>query len=316
MNTPKKYYIGVDVSKDKLDFYDPRSTHCWTVPNTPVKIKETFFDLLEKQNNIHLICEPTGGYERTLLAQAWEQNTPISLVNAKRARAFAEALGIVAKTDAIDSMVLARFGKSIKPAPLVKPTPLQEKMSAITRIKDRFTKQLAAQKTALQKVTDRFVKKELNTQIQNLNRAVTRCQNELDALIESDKKLLEKKRRIESIKGLGQSASTVFISEMPELGTISDNQASALVGVAPFNKDTGTHRGKRHVRGGRDLVRRSLYMPALCATNHNPILKEFYDRLIAKGKPHHVAITAVMRKLVCLVNRLLADPDFEPKQII
>lgn len=312
MNTQKKYYIGVDVSKDKLDFYHPKTKSSWTVPNTPSKVKSELLKLSKQQDQIHIICEPTGGYEKCILAQAWELNIPISLVNPNRARAFAEALGIVAKTDAIDSMVLSRFGESIEPKSRIKPTALQEEMSAVTRIKDRFTRQAAAQKTALQKVSESFVRKELKTQIQNLERAIARCQKQLDTLIKSDAELFEKKRKIESIKGLGLAASTVFLSEMPELGTITDNQASALVGVAPFNKDTGTHSGKRHVRGGRHLLRRSLYMPALCATNHNPILKGFYDRLIAKGKPHHVAIIAVIRKLVRLVNRLLSDPNFEP----
>jgi len=312
MNTQNKHYIGVDVSKDKLDFYHPKTKRSWTVTNTPSKVKSELLKLSKQQDEIHLICEPTGGYEKCLLAQALELNIPISLVNPKRARSFADALGISAKTDAIDATVLSRFGESITPAPRVKPTALQEKMSAIARIKDRFTRQAAAQKTALQKVTDSFVKKQLKTQIQSLERAIARCQKQLDTLIAKDSVLREKKLKIESIKGLGLAASTVFLSEMPELGAITDNQASALVGVAPFNKDTGTHSGKRHVRGGRHLLRRSLYMPALCATNHNPILKEFYGRLITKGKPHHVAITAVIRKLVRLVNRLLSDPNFEP----
>lgn len=312
MNTQKKYYIGVDISKAKLDFYHPETKRFWTVSNTPTTVKSTLQKISKTLNKIHIICEPTGGYERTILNQAWNLKIPISLVNPNRARAFAEAMGIVAKTDAIDSAVLSRFGETIEPKPFYKPTPLKEKMSAITRIKDRFTRQAASQKTALKNVTDNFVKKELKQQIQNLDRAILRCQKQLDKLIESDQELVDKKRKIESVKGLGISASTVFLSEMPELGKITDNQASALVGVAPYNKDTGKQTGKRHVRGGRSLVRRSLYMPALSATNHNPILKKFYDRLIATGKPHHVAITAVIRKLVRLVNRLLSDPNFEP----
>lgn len=308
----KVNHVGVDVCKEKLDVSHPQWPQPRAFSNTAAGLKKLI--ALLSGGNVHLVCEPTGGYERLLLKTAHNAEIPISLVNARQVRDFAKAQGKLAKTDALDALVLRQFGEVFAPKPTAPKSALGERLSDITRLKDHLTREMAALKNRLEKNHDRFVKTELKSLLAIYQRRIEKCALELSKLINSDAELREKKKRIESITGLGEGTSTVLISEMPELGTLSDKEASSLAGVAPFNCDSGSKKGQRRIRGGRSLVRRSLYMPALSATRFNPILREFYTGLIARGKAHHVAITAVIRKLIRLVNRLLSDPEFEPQK--
>ena len=173
-------------------------------------------------------------------------------------------------------------------------------------------RQLNAERIALHKTTDSFVRKDLRSLIGILENLIRKFDKEISTLIDAQEDLKQKRQRLEKVKGVGPGVSSVLLAELPELGQIGDRQATALVGLAPMNRDSGKHRGKRSIQAGRGQVRRALYMPAMCAVRFNPILKAFYERLRAKGKAHHVAITAVMRKLICLLNRILADPNFTP----
>ena len=198
-----------------------------------------------------------------------------------------------------------------KPVAKQKPSEVQTKLSAAVRRKDSLVRQLTREKNTKEKATDRFVKADLNAGIRNLEGRIARFEKQIQELISSDPAMSEKKRKLEEVKGIGPAASALLLAELPELGSISDKKASCLVGVAPLNRDSGNWRGQRTIHGGRGLVRRGLYMPALSAITHNPILSAFYRGLVARNKAHHVAITAVMRKLICLLNRVLADPEFE-----
>lgn len=307
-----KYYLGVDVCKAKLDGYDPRTGQFHCFPNTPKGVRALFEELAGGEGILQLVCEPTGGYEKALIAEAHRRGIPVSAVNPRQVRDFARAKGQLAKTDAIDARILSEYGSALEPAPQQPPSAVQEKLSAVVRRKDTLVRQLAREKNALEKVTDAFVKADLKVCIAHLERRIARCEAQLSELIEADAELRAKRDKLTQVKGIGVAAATVLIAEVPELGTISDKQASSLIGVAPLNRDSGKWRGQRTIHGGRSLVRRSLYMPALCAAHHNPILREFYQGLIARNKPHHVALTAVIRKIICLTNRILADPDFQP----
>lgn len=307
----KKQYVGIDVSKAKLDIFDGAQSQ--TIANEMSDIRDWLAPFKHSANEIHLVCEPSGGYEKKLVKAALKAGIIISVVNAKQVRDFAGAQGKLAKTDKIDAQILADYGQVFDPRPDVELSATQQSLSAVTRRRDRLVRQLAAEKVALPKADIAFVMADIKRSIGVFSRAVERCDKEIERLIDSEKSLKEKQKRMEQIKGIGKCASSILIAEMPELGSLTDKEAASLIGVAPFNRDSGRWRGKRTIRGGRGLIRRSLYMPALCAVRHNPILREFYQRLIAKNKPHKVAIVAVIRKMICLLNRILADPNYVPE---
>lgn len=308
-HTNTKSYVGIDISKDKLDV----NYHGWNKPKTFCNNSQGITKLFSSLPvDIHIICEPSGGYEKPLIAKACVLNIRVSLVNPRQVRDFARAKGQLAKTDYIDAAVLTEYGEVFKPRSLVPPSATLQQLSSTIRRKDALTRKLATEKTALGKVNDTFVKRSIKSSITHLKKLIEKCDKHILKLIASDQNLREKREKIEQIKGIGPGASSTLLAELPELGTLSDKQVSSLVGVAPINRDSGKWRGTRSIHGGRSLVRRSLYMPALCAVNHNPILRKFYQGLIARNKPHHVALTAVIRKIVCLLNRILSDPDFKP----
>ena len=304
-------YIGVDICKAELEVSSPGHSLHDTYGNSQTGLRELFERLAALDTPIHLVCEPTGGYEKELVAAAFDRGIPISLVNALRVRSFALAQGLLAKTDKIDAGVIADFGRTFRPSPAPAPCKRRQAISAIVRHRESLTRQLARQKTVLQKVSDSFVKKELRSSMAYLRRHLEKCDAELTTLIESDALLSAKRDRIEQLKGIGKASSALLLAELPELGQLRDAQIAAMVGVAPMNNDSGPRRGRRVIRGGRSRVRRGLFMPTLCAIRHNPILREFYLRLRARNKPAHVALTAVMRKMLCILNRLLSDPEFE-----
>jgi transposase len=313
MNTTmNKYYVGVDISKDKLDVWVP----FWKEPkvycNDAKGRRALFKELIQSKKTCHLICEATGGYEALLMEDAFAKDIPISRLNPRQIRDFARAKGLLAKTDTIDAHTISHFGEVFTPSPSEPQSKGQKQLTAATRRRASIMGQLTREKTALQKATDRFVRKDIKSMVAILSRRLKNFDQETSRIIKSEESMSQKCRRIEQVKGVGKGTAAVILAELPELGQIADKQAAALVGLAPMNRDSGNRRGKRSIQGGRGQVRRALYMPAMCAVRFNPILKAFYDRLRAKGKVHHVALSAVMRKMICLLNRILADPKFIP----
>jgi transposase len=301
-------YAGVDVSKDKLDAY----CHEWGEPrtfaNTPVGLAKLHRQL---PDGIHIVCEASGGYEQPLLESAWANGCAVSRVNPARVRYYARAIGLQAKTDAIDAKLITLFAEAKAPDPAEAPTRAQRELCAAVRRRTRVACEIAAQKTALGREVDTWVKRDIRATLTFLQKRKDKLEEHIDKLIAGSAELASKRKLMMGVKGVGKVSSAIVLGECRELGHISDAQAASLAGLAPFNKDSGNKKGTRSIMGGRGALRRALYMPAMSASRHNPILKEFYTRLIEKGKPHHVAITAVMRKLICLLNRLLADPEFE-----
>ncbi len=311
-NKDQPHYIGVDVCKDKLDVFCRRWSRPRVFANNLAGIRSLLKELSKTNQNIHVVCEATGGYEKQLLSLAFESDVAISRVNPRQVRDFARAKGQLAKTDEIDARILCEYGEVFAPAPTKALSPTQNELSAVIRRRHHLVSQLVGEKTALQKATDKFVRKDLKAAIAFLQRHIASCDQQIKALISSDEVMSQKQRRMAQIKGVGPGVCSLILGELPELGSISDKQAAALVGLAPMNRDSGKWRGTRTIHGGRALVRRGLYMPALCAAKHNTILSEIYQRLRAANKPHHVALTAVMRKMICLLNRILGDPQFVP----
>lgn len=306
------YYIGVDVSKAKLDLYDPRSGQYQCYPNTKTGLRRLFRQASKPPGAIQIICEPSGGYEKLLIRMSHEQAVAISAINPRQVRDYARAKGQLAKTDEIDAKLLSDYGAAFRPAVQPAESPVHEALSAVVRRKEVLTRQLVREKNALEKASDGFVKADIRTSLDQIKKRIARCEEQIGKLIGSDAELQAKSDRITAIKGLGPNVAATLLAEVPELGSMSNKQAASLVGLAPLNRDSGKWRGQRTIHGGRRMARRALFMPALCSTIHNPILRDFYRSMIARNKPHHLAMTAVMRKIVCLVNRTLSEPNFKP----
>lgn len=246
------------------------------------------------------------------LTNPFTRDIPISRINPRQVRDFARAKGLLAKTDAIDAGTISQFAEVFQCAPTAPLSETQKALRAAVRRRASVMGQLTREKTMLEKVTDRYVRKDLQSFIRILTKRLAKFDKYTSQIIETEAELSQKCRLMEQVKGVSKGTVSVVLAELPELGTLEDKQPAALVGLAPMNRDSGLRRGRRTTQGGRGQVRRALYMPALCAVRFNPVLKEFYDRLREKGKCHHVALTAVMRKLICLLNRILADPNFTP----
>lgn len=260
---------------------------------------------------VQVICEPSGGYERDLLEALWAAGLAVSLVHAARVRAFARAQGRLAKTDPIDAVVLREFGELLRPGTLAAPSPERERLAALVQRREQLVNLLATEDQRLTQTREAIVRKMGARLLKELQAQVAQMDGLIEAQIMADATLKSQSERLQQVQGIGPVTATTLLAELPELGTLSRTESGALAGVAPYNCDSGEHRGRRTIRGGRVKVRRVLYMAALVAARYNPILKTFYDRLVAAGKPKKVALVALMRKLIVLLNHLLKNPQFK-----
>lgn len=313
MNTPEAEqspaYAGVDISKEALDVSLAGQSPC-RYENSAAGTTELVKVLKKLSEPVQVICEPSGGYERELLKALWGAGIAVSLVNAARVRAFARAQGLLAKTDQIDAAVLREFGKLLRPAALEAPSAQRQRLAALVQRREQLVTILATEEQRLTQAGEAVVKKMGRSLIKELRKHIEQIEKLIEAQIDDDDTLKGQSERLQQVKGIGKVTASTLLAELPELGKLTRNEAGALAGVAPYNRDSGMHRGRRTIRGGRVKVRRVLYMAATVAARFNPILKAFYQRLVAAGKPKKVALTAVMRKLVVLLNHLLKNPEF------
>lgn len=300
-------FIGVDVAKLTLAIQFP--DHLWSTPNTAPG-HAAFLARLQPLGAVHVICEATGGYERALVLALHQAGVAVSVINPRQIRDFARACGRLAKTDAIDASILRDYGERLRPAADAPPAAGEAEFAELVRARQELvalvTDEINRREHARLPVLVRLSharQRQLEKQLAELDRLI-------DAHIAAQAELAAKAERLQQVAGVGRVSALTVLALVPELGRIGDAQASALVGVAPLNRDSGQFRGQRHIHGGRAAVRRVLYMAALAAVRHNAILKAFYQRLRDRGKPAKVALTAVMRKLTVLLNRLLKNPDF------
>lgn len=303
-------YAGVDISKAALDVSLTGQTP-YRYTNDAAGIAKLVKALKKLPEPAWVICEPSGGYERDLLEALWAAGITVSLVNAARIRAFARAQGLLAKTDEIDASVLREFGELLQPAALAAPSPERQKLAALVQRREQLIIILSTEEQRLAQTRDAAVRKLGASLIKELQKQVEQLEEMIETQINDDETLKAQSERLQQVKGIGQVTASTLLAEMPELGKLSRNEAGALAGVAPYNRDSGVLRGRRTIRGGRVQVRRVLYMAALVAARFNPILKAFYQRLLADGKPKKLALTAVMRKLIVLLNHLLKNPEFK-----
>ncbi|WP_158277570.1 IS110 family transposase [Opitutus sp. ER46] len=312
MNTttePVRSYVGVDISKEALDV-SLSAQGSERHHNNAAGIAGLVKRLGQMPGPVHVICEPSGGYEQALLEALWAAGLPVSLVNAARVRSFARAQGLLAKTDAIDACVLRAFGELLRPAQTAAPAPSRRRLAALVQRREQLVDLIPMEEQRLTQTREAVLKKLTRHLLTELHKQVQQLEELIKAQIDDDATLRGQNARLQQVKGVGKVTAATVLAELPELGKLNRRQVGALAGVAPYNRDSGNLRGRRTIRGGRIKVRRVLYMAATVAVRFNPILKTFYQRLLSVGKPKKVALTAVMRKLIVLLNHLLKDPQF------
>ena len=296
-------YIGIDVSKAQVDVAVRPTDVRWEAPNDEKGIRQLVSRLKALQPAIVLL-EASGGLELPLVAALATEEAPVVVVNPRQVRDFAKATGKLAKTDSLDAAVLAHFAEAVRP-------PVRPLRDADTQVLNSLVARRHQVMTMLVSEKNRLsaaaiaVRPRIETHIAWLERELDDLEKSLRKTLRQSPVWREKDNLLRTVPGVGEQLSLTLLAYLPELGTLDRRQIAALVGVAPFNRDNGTLRGKRTVWGGRARVRAVLYMGALVATRHNPVIRDFYRRLLAAGKPKKLALTACMRKLLIVLNSIL-----------
>lgn len=295
-------FLGIDVAKAQLEFAGRPSGEAGTVANEDGGIRE-LVARCEALAPTLIVCEATGGYEAALVAALATAGWPVVIANPRQVRDFAKATGHLAKTDAIDAQVLALFAERVRPEPRPLPDEAAQALDALLTRRRQLVEMLVAERQRLL-IARPAVRRDLQHHIRYLQRRLREADDDLHTAVKTSPLWRVKDDLLQSVPGVGRVVSLTLLAELPELGRLSHKQIAALVGVAPLNRDSGTLRGKRLVYGGRAPVRAALYMAALVASKCNPVIRAFYLRLRAAGKPAKVALTACMRKLLIILNAL------------
>jgi transposase len=296
-------FVGVDMAK--VEFVvacRPEGTR-WTATNDPEGIAATVARLRTLAPAL-IVAEATGGYERALVAALAAAGLPLVVANPRQVRDFAKATGQLAKTDRLDADVLALFAERVRPTPRPLAEPVLQHLDALVTRRRQLLDMLTAERNRLEHAT-LAIRRSLTDHIRWLERQVADVDQDLDRTIEESPVWRAKENLLRSVPGVGPVVSRTLLAEVPELGCLNRKQIAALVGVAPLARDSGTLRGKRLVWGGRAPVRAALYMGALVASRRNPVIRAFYHRLVAAGKPKKLALTACMRKLLTILNAMM-----------
>ncbi|HWC60070.1 MAG TPA: IS110 family transposase [Verrucomicrobiae bacterium] len=301
-------YVGLDVAKSSLQL----DVAGKSFPLTNDSAGHTqLLKLLSRHCRAHVVCEATGGYERPVVRILHAAAQPVSIVEAGRVRNFAKAKGLRAKTDPIDAAILSEYGRTFTPAATLAPSATQARLNELSQRRLQLIEARIAETNRAAHYTDKLLQRQTRQLQKLLEKQIASCDTAIAELIAADPDLKVRAQRLDDIPGVGLVTAATVLAQVPELGKLSDHAAAALVGVAPYNRDSGAQTGNRHITGGRKIARRALYMAALSAVQFDPILKAFYLRLRTAGKKPKVALVAAMRKLVILMNRLLKNPQFQ-----
>ncbi|MDJ0945571.1 MAG: transposase [Kiloniellales bacterium] len=298
--------IGIDISKDRLDAHRLPEGTAKRFSNDK-KGCRALIAWIGRDPVARVVYEATGAYHRLLESVLGQAGLPLARVNPRQARRFAEAIGVLAKTDRVDAAMLARMGIALQPPQ----TPPASQRLADLRDLNLARRALVKDRTAArnrQKIARLpLIKRQLALRLRQIDRQIQTLDAAIDQLVQTDPDLRRRFEILISLPGISSTTATTLLAEMPELGTLQARQAASLAGLAPVVRQSGTWRGKAHIRGGRATLRQALYMPALVAARFNPDLKTLYKRLLSAGKPPKLAITAVMRKLITTANALLRE---------
>jgi transposase len=309
--------IGIDVSKDELVVAAHPEGRTWTSTTTADAIEQLVEQLRALEPQV-IVVEATAGYELPLVTACAAAGLPITVINPRHVRAFAQAIGRTAKTDAIDAALIALFGARVQPE--VRPLPDAETraLAALIARRRQLIEMLGAEQRRLTQATTSAVRRDLRNHIRWLERRLTDVDNDIRGAVEKSPVWRVQEDLLRSVPGIGPIVARTLLAELPELGQLDRRAIAALVGVAPFNRDSGRWRGRRQIWGGRRSIRAALYMAALVAARRNRPLAHFYRRLRDLGKPAKVALVAVMRKLLTTLNAMVkhqsrwSDPTVAP----
>jgi transposase len=300
---PSRIYVGIDISKDRLDLAVQPLGRTWSCANAP----HAFGALLAELTRLHptlIVMEATGALELPLAAALASAGLPLAIVNPRQVRDFAKATGQLAKTDRLDACVLAGFAEAIHPPPQTLPSAEQQHLSALLTRRRQVIEMLVAERNRLatalptlhERIHDHIAW--LQTELDDLDLEVQRC-------IEASPVWRAAEDLLRSVPGVGPVTARTLLADLPELGCTTPKRLAALVGVAPLNVDSGRFRGRRRIWGGRAPLRSSLYMATVSAIRCNPVIRHFYQRLVQAGKPKKVALTAAMHKLLTILNAMM-----------
>ena len=312
METPQPF-VGIDVSSQHLDVDSLPASHHFSEPNTEDGIASLVLRLRKLSPQLVLL-EATGGYEVPVAYALYEAGLPVVIMNPKALRHFAKAIGKLAKTDKLDAQVLALYAQRIQPP--VRPLKDQEQLELANLMTRRRQLQgmIVMEENRRRTCTPR-VRANIDQSLAHLRQLLKDLDREIHDSIRRTPLWHENSEILQSCTGIGPKVSAALIANMPELGRLPGAKVSALAGLAPMNRDSGQYRGKRKIQGGRPAVRQALYMAALVAAHHNPVIMEFYQRLCLAGKPAKVALTACMRKLLVILNAMLKNRTYWNPQL-
>lgn len=304
--TENKYedYVGIDVSKAYLDVCIRSSGEELRVENNSEGFK-AIKAILKKKTRYLVVAEATGGYEAEVCLFLQKAGLEVAIVNPRRVRDFAKAIGYLAKTDKLDAKVLSHFGEAIVPRAQKHESKNTRELSEKVERRRQLVEMITMEKNRYKSA--RSEKKSIEKTIKFLEKQLEELEEEIKAEISKDEGLASKSELLRSVKGVGEVTAVALIADLPELGQVGPKEIAALVGVAPLNRDSGQYQGQRHIWGGRAPIRKQLYMATLVGVRFNPVLKEYYKRLCQSGKKKKVALVACMRKLLVILNAMMKN---------
>jgi transposase len=298
--------VGIDVAKHSLDVCLLATERHFTVGNDDDGFRQ-LIDELPEAGTCLVVVEATGGYQRRVVAVLIQAGHRVAVVNPRQVRDYARGLGILAKTDRLDAHAIARFGQHAQPRPCEISSEKQAAFRELVTRRRQLVEFRTAEQNRLETATAKTVRKNIRHMLEQLDKQIRQLEEEMGELIDTDPELSAKAALLETVPGVGAVTITSLLVELPELGRLNRQQVAALVGVAPFNRDSGQFHGRRRIWGGRAALRSVLYMAALTARRTNPLIRAFAQRLEASGKPFKVVITACMRKLLVILNTMLKN---------
>lgn len=307
-------FIGIDVGKAHLDVAIRPEGTSFQVTNDESGVSDLVAQVARVSPQL-VVIEATAGYERGVVAALMTAALPVAVVNPRHARDFAKGAGKLAKTDALDAAVLAHFAEAMKPEPRPRPDKETEAVKELVTRRRQVVDMLTAEKNRLH-TAPKAVRPLIKRHIRWLEDECTDLDGQLAEKMTQEASWREKDVLLQSVKGVGKVVSFTLLTSLPELGTLDRREIAALVGVAPLNRDSGAFRGQRRIWGGRADVRAVLYMAALTASRYTPVIKDLYDRLIARGKLKKVALVACMHKLLVILNAMMArKQSWDPARV-
>ena len=306
MDTTSHAFVGIDVAKHSLEVYLASEDRSFTVKNDTAGFRQ-LLDELPAAGHPLVVIEATGGYQSRVVGALVTAGHRVAVVNPRQVRDFARGLGILAKTDRLDARVIARFGEQTRPRTVELGSEKQAQLAELVTRRRQLIELRTAERNRLETATTKMVVKNIRHLVEQLDKQIRQLEEAIGQLVESEPELASKAALLQSVPGVGPVTVTSLLVDLPELGRLDRQQVAALVGVAPFNRDSGKFHGRRAIWGGRAAVRSVLYMAALTARRSNPLIRAFAQRLEARGKPIKVVLTACMRKLLVILNSIVKN---------